>query len=254
MCIDMQNGSFSRYYNTYSIIHLLNPLSKVLVSLIFIFMILLSSNFVVCIALLLILLILINISNIPIKSFLQPLFNMKFLFLFVIIIDLIFNISLYNSLMSIFKICLFVIYSSLLIYTTSTNELAIGIYMFLYPLTIFKIPVFKISMTISLSINFISLLFLQSNKILKSQKSRGFNYSSGSIKQKIIGIRSVFIPVFINSMKRAEEIGNMIEIRNFNFNNSRTFTKSMKLHYEDIYIISFHLIIFIFVLVKEVVI
>lgn len=250
----MRSGNFSKYYDTYSIIHMLNPLCKILISLIFIFMVMLCSNFIVCFSLFLILLVLINISNIPFNYFFKPIFNMKLLFIFIIIIDLIFKISVFNSFISIFKISLIVIYTSLLIYTTTSNELTLGFSMLLSPLSIFNFPVLKISMTISLSLNFISCLFLQANKILKSQTSRGFNYNTKSFKQKIIGIKSIFIPVVVSSMKRAEDIGNMIEVKNFDFNKERSSVKSLKWHYEDIYVLCFHLIIFVFVLVKEVII
>lgn len=250
----MLNGDFSRYYNTYSIVHLLNPLCKILASLIYVLMVVMSSNMVVILALFLILLIVINISNVPIKFYFRPLLSMKVLFLFIIIINLIFGVSFYNSLIMIFKTCLIIIYSSLLLFTTTTNDLSLGIASLLRPLNVFSFPVSKISMAISLALNFIPILVLQSNKIIKSQTSRGFDYYNGNFKQKFLAIKSIIIPMFVLSMKRADEVANAMEIKQFDFNNKRSSLRGFKWHFEDLYMLVSHLIIFVFVLVKEVIV
>jgi len=250
----MLNGNFSRYYNTYSIVHLLNPLCKILASLIYILMTIMSSNMVVILALFLIILIVINISNVPMKYYFKPLLSMKVLFLFIIIINLIFGVSFSNSLLMIFKICLIIIYSSLLLYTTTTTDLAKGISSFLRPLDGFNIPVSKISMAIAFSLNFIPILFSQSNKIIKSQISRGFDYRKGSFKQKILGIKSIFIPMFVLAMKRADEVANAMEVKQFSFNNKRSNIRGFKWHFEDAYMLTIHLVVLALVLVKEVVV
>lgn len=250
----MLNGNYSRYYNTYSVVHLLNPLCKLLASLIYILMVIMSSNMVVILALFLIMLFVINISNVPIKFYFKPLFGMKVLFLFIIIINLIFGVDFYNSLVMISKICLIVIYSSLLLFTTTTNDLALGISSLLRPLSIFNVSISKISMSIALSLNFIPILYLQSSKIIKSQLSRGFDYKKGNFKQKVLGIKSIFIPMFILAMKRADDIANAMEVKQFSFNDKRSNVRGFKWHFEDAYMLTVHLVVLVLVLVKEVVV
>lgn len=249
----MLNGDFSRYYNTHSLIHLLNPLCKVLASLIYILMVVLSSNIVVVFALFLVILFVINISNVPLKYYLKPLLSMKVLFLFIIVINLIFGVDLYTSFVMIFKLCLIVVYSSLLLYTTTTNDLALGISSFLRPLSIFNVPVSKVSMAIVLSLNFIPILFNQASKIIKSQTSRGFDYNKGNFIHKLLGLRSIFIPMFVLAMKRADEVALAMEVKHFNFNSKRSNIRVFKWRFEDLYMLSAHLFVFVLVLVKEVV-
>lgn len=253
MCIGMVSGNFSRYYNTYSKIHLLNPLCKILSSIIFMIMVFMASNLRVILCLFLILLYIIIISNVPLKNYIKPLFSMKILFVFIFLLNLIFGVSLYSSIVMISKVCLFLIYFSILLFTTTTNELAAGFSSFLSPLSMFGVSVSKVSMTIALSINFIPTLFLEANKILKSQKSRGFDYNSGGFKSKLIGIRSIFIPMFISSIRRLDNVSDALEMKQFSFNRDRSCIKGFGWNFNDVYVILCHLIIFTLVLVKEVV-
>ncbi len=253
MCIGMRNGSFSRYYNTNSVIHMINPLCKILAMFIFVVMTMVGSCVRVMCGLSIILLFLMVLSCVPIKKYLLSIYGMKFLFLIVFIINLIFGVSVYNSFIMICRICLVVMYSSLLLYTTTTNELASGFSSFLRPLVVFGFPVSKVSMAIALSLNFVPILFMESGKIIKSQTSRGFNYKSGSFRDRIVGLRSVIIPMFVLSMRRADSISDAMEVKQFSFDSNRSSIKSVRWHISDFYMISCHLLVLIFVLIKEVV-
>lgn len=253
MCIDMRSGSFSRYYNTNSIIHMINPLCKILALIIFVIMTMVGSCVRVMCGLSIILLFLMVLSLVPLKKYLLSIYSMKFLFLVVFIINLLFGVSVYNSFIMICRICLVVLYSSLLLYTTTTNELALGFSSLLRPLGVFGFPVSKVSMAIALSLNFVPILFMESSKIIKSQTSRGFNYKNGSFKDKIIGLKSVVIPMFVLSMKRADSVSDAMEVKQFCFNSNRSSIKGVRWHISDFYMIGCHLLVLVFVLIKEVV-
>lgn len=253
MCIDMRSGNFSRYYNTSSIIHSINPLCKILGLLIFTFMVFIGSNFRVICGLSLILFYIIIISNVPFFNYIKSLFGMKFLFIMIFLINLLFGVSVYSSFIMIIRVCFIVLYSSVLLFTTTTNELALGFSSLLRPLELFDISVSKISMALALSFNFVPDLFVQSNKIIKSQASRGFDYNNASFKDKLIGIKSIVIPMFVLSIKRADCISDAMELKQFSFNNNRSSIKSISWCFKDSYMIACHLLIFVFVLVKEVV-
>lgn len=249
----MLNGDFSKYYNTHSKIHVLNPLCKILALIIFVVMVLICSNISVICALSLILVFVMTLSDVPFKKYFKPLLGMRILFIFIILVNLLFHVSVYSSFIMICKICLIVLYSSVLLFTTTTNELAFGFSSLFRPLSIFNFPVSKVSMAIALSINFIPSLFLQSNKILKSQMSRGFNYNKSSFKDRIVAIRSIVIPMFVLSIKRADSISDAMEVKQFNFDRDRSNLKVGGWHFSDVYMLVCHLMIFVLVLVKEVV-
>ena len=66
MCIGMLSNSF-KYYSVESFIHSLNPLCKLLVFIIFIFMIIFSTSFKSIVALFIAISFIIGLSNIPYK-------------------------------------------------------------------------------------------------------------------------------------------------------------------------------------------
>lgn len=249
----MRSGKFSRYYNTSSMIHSINPLCKVLGLLIFVIMDMLCSNIRVICGLSLILLYIIVISNVPFTNYIRPLWSMKVLFIFIFLINLLFGDGVYGSFISISRVCLVLLYSSVLLYTTTTNELAFGFSSLLKPFETFGLPVSRISMAIALTLNFVPSLFFEANKIIKSQTSRGFNYGRGSFIDKVLGIKSIVIPMFVMAFKRADNVSDMMEVRQFSFNSDRSNIKNFGWHIGDFYLIACHLLIFVFVLIKEVV-
>lgn len=253
MCIDMRNGSFSRYYNTNSIVHMINPLCKILAMLIFVVMSMVGSCVRVMCGLSIILFFLMVLSLVPLKKYLSSVYSMKFLLLVIFFINILFGVSIYNSFIMLCRVCLVLMYFSLLLYTTTTNELALGFSSLLRPLGIFGFPVSKVSMAIALSLNFIPILFMESGKIIKSQTSRGFNYRDGSFKDRINGFKSVVIPMFVLSMKRADSISDAMEVKQFSFNSNRSSIKGVRWHLSDFYMIGCHLLVLVFVLIKEVV-
>ena len=253
MCIDMRNGSFSRYYNTNSIVHMINPLCKILAMLIFVVMSMVGSCVRVMCGLSIILFFLMVLSLVPLKKYLSSVYSMKFLLLVIFFINILFGVSIYNSFIMLCRVCLVLMYFSLLLYTTTTNELALGFSSLLRPLGIFGFPVSKVSMAIAFSLNFIPILFMESGKIIKSQTSRGFNYRDGSFKDRINGFNSVVIPMFFLSMKRADSISDAMEVKQFSFNSNRSSIKGVRWHLSDFYMIGCHLLVLVFVLIKEVV-
>ena len=253
MCTGMRNGSFSRYYNSNSIIHMINPLCKILALLMFVVMSMIGSCVRVMCGLSIILLFIMALSGVPLKKYLSSIYGMKILFLVIFIINILFGVSVYNSFIMICRICLVVLYSSVLIYTTTTNELALGFSSLFRPLGYLGFPVSKVSMAIALSLNFIPVLFMESNKIIKSQTSRGFNYKSGSFKDRIVGLKSVVIPMFVLSMKRADCVSDAMEVKQFSFDSNRSSIKGIRWHLGDFYMIGCHLLVLVFVLIKEVV-
>jgi energy-coupling factor transport system permease protein len=232
---------------------MINPLCKVLALLVFILMVMIGSCFRVMFGLSIILLFIIVLSNVSLKKYFLSIYSMKFLLIFVFLINLLFGVSIYDSFIMILRICFVVLYSSVLLYTTTTNELALGFSSLFEPLGFFGFPVSKVSMAIALSLNFVPLLFIESSKIIRSQASRGFNYKNGSIKDKIVGLKSVFIPMFVLSIRRADCISDAMEVKNFSFDCRRSNFKGIHWCMNDICMIACHLFVLIFVLIKEVV-
>ena len=241
----MRSGSFSRYYNVYSIIHSMNPLCKILGFWIFIIMVVMGSNIRVMCCLSLILLFIIALSNVSLFNYIRPIYCMRLLFVFIFIINILFGVSVYSSFIMICRICLVIMYSSVLLFTTTTNEIAYGFSSLLRPFSFFGIPVTRVSMAIALFFNFVPSLFFEYNRIIKSQTSRGFNDCSFLDRVKLI------FSTFICSIRRTYCTSDVIKVKNFD--SDRSCIKSSRWGVSDFYMIASHVMVFVFVLVKEVV-
>lgn len=249
MCIGMRNGSFSRYYNVSSIIHSLNPLCKILALMLFIFMAIMASNIREMCCLFIILIFIIGFSNVSIINYFKSIYSVRILLFFVFIISLLFSGSVYNSFIVCCRICLIILYFSVLLFTTTTNGIAYGFSSLFRPLGLFGFPVTRISIIIALGLNFFPSLFLESDRIGKSQVSRGFNYNECSFFDRL----KFFISMFICSIRRFNGVNDVMSVRNFGFNVDSSSISSFKWNVNDFYMIFGHMMVFVFVLIKEVV-
>jgi energy-coupling factor transport system permease protein len=112
--------------------------------------------------------------------------------------------------------------TSLLTFTTMTTDLNYGIESLLKPLKVVKVPVDVIAMMLSLTLRYIPTLLGETEKIMKAQASRGVDFKESKFKEKVIQIISLLIPVFVISFKRAEDLGNAMEVRGYIIGAKRT--------------------------------
>lgn len=134
--------------------------------------------------------------------------------------------------MAIRIICLILV-SSLLTYTTSPTTLTDGISRILSPLNKIKIPVDTLAMMMTIALRFIPTLIEEIDKIMNAQKARGADLDSGNLVQRAKALIPVFIPLFVNSFRRAYELAFAMECRCYNGSNKRTRMKQMKFSWRD---------------------
>lgn len=238
----MYNIKFIKYFNTKSFMHSINPLCKLICLLIFLFITLISKNIPILIIISIFLSVLVLLSNIPIKKYINSLIFLIPFILFIFIINIIFKIDIIFSIISIIKLILFVVYSILIMYTTKPNDLTYGLEKLFTPLKVFNVPVNELALSLSLSIRFIPIVFEQSDKILKSQISRGLDFS-GNLREKTNKLISVLFPIFKLSMLRSESIADSLDLRLYNSNRNRTKYKLYNITSCDNVIILMHIIL-----------
>jgi energy-coupling factor transport system permease protein len=127
-----------------------------------------------------------------------------------------------------------IIMTSLLTFTTMTTDLNYGIESLLKPLKIIKVPVDVIAMMLSLTLRYIPTLLGETEKIMKAQASRGVDFKESKFKDKVIQIISLLIPVFVISFKRAEDLGNAMEVRGYVIGAPRTRIDEYKIGFSDV--------------------
>ena len=243
--------NLTKYYNGNSVIHNINPLCKLICILIFTFLVLIANNILFLGILTILTLIYIVLSEVPIKLYIN---NFKYIIpfiLFILIINLLTN-TVYSSIISMMKLILFVLYSSVNVYTTKSNDFTYGLEKLLSPLRIFGINTSSLSLTISLAIRFIPTIFKQGYKVYKSQMSRGLNFN-GALKEKIDKLMSLIIPVFNISLKKSDEISNVLDMRLYDSNKKRTKYKLIGFKVIDENILLIHIFVLILFVVVEVI-
>ena len=122
--------------------------------------------------------------------------------------------------------------SVLLTYTTSPISLTDGIEKLLAPLKKIGIPVHVFAMMMTIALRFIPTLVEETEKIMNAQKSRGADFSSGSLIKRAKALIPLLIPLFVSSFKRADELAVAMECRCYRGDKNRT--KLVKLTYKGI--------------------
>lgn len=123
--------------------------------------------------------------------------------------------------------------TSLLTFTTMSTEINNGLAFLLYPLKYIKVPVGTISMMFSLTLRFVPTLLDETRKIMKAQASRGIDFQNGRLKDRITQIISLLIPMFVISIKRAEDLADAMEARGYVIDAKRTKLDILKFRYYD---------------------
>src|SRR5699024_3503745 len=138
---------------------------------------------------------------------------------------------------------LLILITSLLTLTTTRLEITDAIEDMLHPLKRFKFPVHELALMMSISLRFIPTLMQEADKISKAQASRGVDFRTGSIKERVKAVVPLLIPLFVSAFKSAEELGMAMEARGYQGDAGRTKLRELKIGKIDILIY----LLFIFV-------
>ncbi len=255
----MNNILLGKYVDLDSIIHRLDPRVKIISTLIFVSAIFITKNIYVFSSLFILVLILASFSKVGIKNLFIALKPVRFLLIFMIIFNLFFyregklifeykfievyDESLTRTLFFVSRIVIMIMYSSILTLTTTPIQLAAAIEDLLSPLEVVKFPAHELGMMVSISLRFIPTLFEETDKIMKAQASRGIDFKNGKIKEKIRGMIAMLIPLFINSIKRAEDLADAMEMRGYTDGKNRTKIHDVKIGLKDYVYLAIHIAI-----------
>ena len=147
--------------------------------------------------------------------FLQVLFNKQGELLFSVgqfgIYDEGINLGFFMSI----RLIIVVLISTLLTLTTKPSDLTLALESLFKPFKKIGLPVSELALMISIALRFIPTLFEETQKILKAQASRGVDIREGKLKDKVMQLISLLVPLFILSFKRADELANAMEVRGY---------------------------------------
>lgn len=244
--------TIGQFFPGNSLIHKLDPRAKILLTFIFIIALFLSRNFFSLGLLFTTAIAAILVSRISFRVILKGLRMIVLLVVFTGILQLLYNDKgdilwkpfeqydfavteggVFSAVFIIFRIIALILFSSLLTYTTSPTMLTDAIERLLSPLKLFKINVNSLAMMMTIALRFIPTLIEEINIIMSAQKARGADLETGSFTQRVKALVPVFIPLIVNSFRRAYELAFAMECRCYTGNNKRTRMKKMKFSLRD---------------------
>ena len=247
----LNNIMLGKYYPIYSRVHLMNPLSKIICTMTFVLMCLFTNSMLMISMLFILIILMIFNSHIPIKYFFKTIKSLRFLLLLTIVFNMTFNIYFETTLIMLSRMILLVLYTSILTLTTPPTEITYGLEKFLSPLKAFKLPINRMALSMSIALRFIPTIIDEGNKILKSQACRGIDYNTSNIKDKFVAIKALVVPMFVLTIKRADELAEAMEVRLFSIYKKRTNFRQNKWGFYDTYLVSIHVVLMITIIVRS---
>ena len=245
----MEKMIFGRYVPENSIVHRMDPRSKLIIVFLFVCIIFLANNTITYSVLTLYTVMLVMFSKVPIRFLYNGLKPILWLILFTLLLHVfltkegevifefgwlkVYEEGLRQGIFISVRFFLLILVTSLLTLTTTPIEITDGIETLLGPLKRFKFPVHELALMMSISLRFIPTLMQETDKIMKAQIARGVEFTSGPIKERVQAIVPLLIPLFISSFKRAEELAIAMEARGYRGGEGRTKYRQLKWKLSD---------------------
>lgn len=223
------NISIGQYFPTDSFVHRLDPRVKLIFVFVFMIAIFFVDSYSILALVGITIISLILMSKVPLKIILRGLKPMRA----IIIMTLIFNIfftpgtqifpnikwpqmsyeGLNTGLFMSFRLLLLILGSSLLTLTTSPIRLTDGLESLMSPLKLIKVPTHELAMMMTIALRFIPTLAEEANKIKMAQESRGASFDGKNIIETAKKMLPLMIPLFLNALKRADELAIAMDAR-----------------------------------------
>ncbi len=245
----LKDITLGQYFPGNSIIHRLDPRTKLIVLLVYIVALFCAVNWISYGVILVILLVSIHISKVPGKSFLRGMKPLVFILIFTAILNLFFTqgetvlvhfwgitITLEGVVRAVFmlgRILMLITGTFLLTYTTSPISLTDGLESLLGPLKKIHVPVHELSMMMCIALRFIPTLIEETDKIMAAQKARGADFETGKLMERVRALIPILVPLFISAFRRADELATAMECRCYQGDVGRTKMKLLRYHLHD---------------------
>lgn len=138
------------------------------------------------------------------------------------------------SFLAAFRLIFLVICASLMTLTTSPIKLTDGIERLLRPLTPLGVPAHELALMMTIALRFIPTLTEEADRIIRAQTARGGDFQSGNVIKRVQGLIPVLIPLFVSAFRRADELAIAMEARGYRGGQGRTRMKELSISRLDV--------------------
>ena len=245
----MNNVALGQYMPLDSVVHKMDPRSKIMIMLFLMVAIFIPAGVLGYVIIGIFILLSLYLSKLNIKYALRTMKPMLWMMAFLLVINLlviktgtplfsikgfiIYSDAVNQTLYIVVRLMLMVIITTVLTATTKPLDLTLGIEKLLKPFEKIGVPAHIIAMMISIALRFIPTLIEETQRIMNAQASRGVDLENGSIKEKIMAILSLIVPLFVSAFDRADQLANAMEARGYDPSRKRTRYKVLKMQTID---------------------
>jgi len=247
----LENITIGQYFPTGSVLHKLDSRVKIVLTILYIVAIFLANSFIALGIALAVIFAFVIMSKIKVTTYLKMLKSIWFIILLTSVLNLfyikgdkplfswwlftVYPEGIERAIFIALRICLLIVISSLLTYTTSPTELTDAIERLLSPLRFVGLgeAVHILAMMTSIALRFIPILIEETDKIMSAQKARGSTLDSGGLMEKIKAMLPILIPLIISATRRAYDLAEAMECRCYQGGKGRTKLKQMHLAVRD---------------------
>ncbi len=247
----MNNIALGRYLPLDSVIHRLDPRTKILCLIVMMVAIFMPAGWLGYGILAAAVLLLTLLAKLKLRFLWRSMKPMLFMLVFLLIInilvlhdgELLFTIgsfavysgAILQTLYIVVRLMLMIMLTTVLTATTKPLELTLGIEDLMTPLKVIHVPAHEIAMMISIALRFIPTLIEETQRIMKAQASRGVDMEEGKLKEKIMAILSLIVPLFVSAFQHADDLANAMEARGYVPDHTRTRYKQLKMRGADFF-------------------
>lgn len=246
----LRDVTLGQYLPGNTLLHKTDPRMKLIITVIFIVSVFVSNNLYALLAMLAFSITLVLVGRLSPKIIFKGLKPIIFIVIFTSVVsifwkkgeNLLFSfwkIEIYEegimyALMIALRIIVLMVGTNVLLsYTTSPIALTDGLEQLLSPLKKIKVPVHDFSMIMTIALRFIPTLIEETDRIMSAQRSRGADFSTGSLVKRAKALIPIFIPLFASLIRRADELAVAMECRCYVGDNGRTSMNKLKYSVRD---------------------
>lgn len=234
----LNNITMGQYYPVDSVIHRLDPRTKLLLTIALIVAVFSVHGPVGYLLVLGFMFFASRLSNVPFGMLLKGLKPLRLIIILTFLLNLfftagntvlfswwIFTVTLEGLLQAShysLRLIFLVIGTSLLTLTTSPVSLSDAIEILLTPLKKIHFPAHELAMMMTIALRFIPTLLEETDKIMKAQMARGADFESGNLISRAKAMVPLLVPLFVSAFRRAGDLAMAMESRCYHGGEGRT--------------------------------
>ena len=238
----LRDITLGQYYQTESIIHELDPRTKLIGTFAFLISLFLFENIAGFIVATIFLLIMVKVSKVPFSFMIRGMKGIVVIMMITVLFNMFltpgtpllnvwkFTITkegLTNAVFTAIRLIYLIIGASLMTLTTTPNQLTDALESILKPLKFFKLPVHELAMMMSIALRFIPILLDETDKIMRAQSARGADFEHGNLIQRAKSLVPILVPLFVSAFRRANDLAMAMEARCYSGGEGRTKMKPL---------------------------